>query len=571
MRLQARAHFNTPTHGETMQQQADVIVVGSGAAGLTAAIVAARAGLSVLVLESTEYFGGTTAYSGGGVWIPNNHLMKAAGYDDSRNDADTYLRASLGTEYDPKIVDAFLDNGPEMLRYLEAHTAVRLTASPVPDYAPAAPGWHISRCLLTPEYDGKRLGPHLRLLRPPLPQLVLLGSMQIDFNDIAQLQQVFRSPSAFLHVMKMVAKFLWGKLRYGRGTRLVNGNALTATLLRSALDAGATLEHNARVHSLITEAGKISGVMVEINGQRTKVTALKGVILASGGFGANKEMRSRYIPMAQHGWSLQPEGCQGDGINMGIAAGGVLNETNSANGIWSPMSAMRNAQGELVKFPHLFFDRHCPGSIVVDRNGHRFVSEGFHYQNFVNTMHQKGITEGFLIGDLPFQRKYGMGLARPAPYPLESFVRSGYLIEADSISELARKLRIDAAALEHTIAEFNRNAVLGKDPEFQRGDDYYSRFMGDASHTPNPSLGPITTPPFYALELRPGDLSTVCGLNTNAKAQVLNTRGAVIEGLYAAGLDMNSMMKGHYPGGGSSLGPAMTFGYVAARHIADCA
>ena len=349
---------------------------------------------------------------------------------------------------------------------------------------------------------------------------------------------------------------------------MINGNALTATLMRSALDAGAILQNNARVCNLITENGKISGVVVEKNGQRTKIAAARGVILASGGFGANKEMRGRYIPMAEHGWSLQPEGCQGDGITMGIAAGGTMNETNPANGIWSPMSAMRDADGELVAYPHLFFDRHSPGSIVVDRSGHRFVSEGFHYQNFVNTMHKKGITEGFLIGDHPFQRKYGMGLARPAPYPLGSFIDSGYLIEADSISELARKLRIDVAALEHTVAEFNRNAVIGKDPEFQRGEDYYSRFMGDASHAPNPSLAPIITPPFYALELRPGDLSTVCGLNGNANAQVVNANGEPIEGLYAAGLDMNSMMRGHYPGGGSSLGPAMTFGYRAAMHIA---
>jgi succinate dehydrogenase/fumarate reductase flavoprotein subunit len=559
--------LHSPAAEESMQTQYDVIIVGSGAAGLTAATVAAKEGLRVLVLESTPYFGGTTAFSGGGVWIPNSPQMKTAGIEDSRAEAETYLRASLGPQYDPKIVDAFLDNGPEMLRYLEANTVVRLVASPVPDYAPAAPGWKISRCLLTAEYDGEQLGAYLRLLRPPLPQFSLLGTMQIDFVDMAQLQQMLRSPSALLHVAKRIGKFLWDKLRYGRGARLINGNALVATLMRSALDAGAILHNNARVLSLILENGKVVGVEVDIHGQRDKVMATRGVILASGGFGANKTMRGRHIPMAEHGWSLQPEGCVGEGITMGIAAGGALNNTNSANGIWSPVSVMRHADGREVIFPHLFFDRHSPGSIVVDAGGRRFVSEGFHYQNFVNTMHKKGITKGFLIGDHPFQRKYGMGLAKPAPYPLGSFIDSGYLIKADSIGELARKLGIDGAALEQTVADFNRNAALGQDPEFHRGEDYYSRFMGDATHQPNPSLAPIATAPFYGLELRPGDLSTVCGLNTDANAQVVNASGQPIPGLYAAGLDMNSMMRGHYPGGGSSLGPAMTFGYVAARHI----
>jgi succinate dehydrogenase/fumarate reductase flavoprotein subunit len=548
--------------------ESDVVVVGSGAAGLTAAIVAALEGLKVLVLESTGYFGGTTAYSGGGVWIPNNHLMKSAGQDDSREDADAYLQATLGEGYDPAIVNTFLDNAPAMLRYLEDRTEVKLLASPIPDYTPDAPGWRISRCLLTPEYDGKRLGRRLAELRPPLPQLILFGGMQIDFIDMAHLKLMHRSPAAFVHVANRLAQFYWQSLRHGRGTRLINGNALAARLLRSAIDAGADLRTRVRARSLINEGGRIAGVIAEIDGQRISVRARKGVILASGGFGANAEMRRRHIPMADDGWSLQPEGCQGDGINMGVAAGGVLNQNNVANGIWSPMSAMRDTKGDPIPFPHLIFDRHCPGSIVVDRSGHRFVNEGFHYQNFGDTMHRRGVTAGYLIADHTFQRTYGMGLAGPAPMSIGSFLRSGYLIRANTLRELADRLGIDAPALEKTVADFNGYATAGKDPDFQRGDDYYSRFMGDAAHEPNPSLGPIVTAPFYAVELRPGDLSSVCGLNTNVNSQVLTRDGTVIEGLYAAGLDMNTMMKGRYPGGGSSLGPAMTFGYIAALHLA---
>lgn len=551
-----------------MQQDVDVVIVGSGAAGLTAAIVAARAGLKVQVLESTAHFGGTTAYSGGGVWIPNNHLMKAAGYDDSRAEADAYLRATLGEHYDADLVNAYLDNAPAMLRYLDEQTEVKLSASPIPDYAPDAPGWKISRCLLTPEYDGSRLGPRLAELRPPLPQLTLFGGMQIDFVDMAHLKTMHRSAASFVHVAKRVASFYWQKLRHGRGTRLINGNALTASLLRSALDAGAELQTRARVRRLIQADGRISGVEVEIKGQTTTIAGRKGVILASGGFGANQTMRRQYIPMADEGWSLQPEGCQGDGISMGMAAGGVMATGNVANGIWTPMSAMKDSGGHTIVFPHLVFDRHYPGSIVVDNSGRRFVSEGFHYQNFGNTMHRKGITKGYLIADHRFQRAYGLGMAGPEPASIEPFLRNGYLTRADTLQELAQKLKIDAATLEKTVADFNTYAAAGKDPEFQRGDDYYSRFMGDASHTPNPSLGPIVTAPFYALELHPGDLSSTCGLNANARAQVLDGNGAVIPGLYAAGLDMNSMMKGNYPGGGSSIGPAMTFGYIAARQLA---
>jgi len=511
-----------------MQREVDVVIVGSGAAGLTAAIVAAREGLETLVLESTRYFGGTTACSGGGVWIPANPLMQAAGHDDSREEGDAYLKATLGDGYDPALVDAFLDHGPAMIRYLDEHTEVKLMASPVPDYAPDAPGWKISRCLLTADYDGAHLGPRLAELRPSLQQLTVFGGMQIDFMDMAHLKAMFRSPASFFHVAGRVARHVWQKLRHGRGTRLINGNALAARLMRSALDAGAELRARARVRRLIQDNGRVSGVVAEIDGQPATVIARRGVVLASGGFGANPAMRRRHIPMADEGWSLQPEGCLGDGIEMGIAAGGVLNQDNVANGIWSPMSATPGPDGKPVVFPHLFFDRHCPGAIVVDSSGRRFVSEGFHYQNFVNTMHRKGIAKAWLIADHAFQRAWGMGMSPPAPASAEALIRAGYLVRANTLRELAGKLGIDADGLEKTVADFNGYAAVGKDPDFKRGDDYYSRFMGDATHGPNPSLGPVATVPFYAVEIRPGDLSTVCGLNANGKAEVLDATGAPI-------------------------------------------
>lgn len=550
-----------------MREDVDVIVVGSGAAGLTAATVAAREGLQVLALESTAYFGGTTAYSGGGVWIPCNPHMRAMGQEDSRDESVAYLKATLGKKYDEAIVTAFLDNAPAMLDYLEQHTEVALIASPVPDYAPDAPGWKISRCLLTPDYDGRRLGPRLAELRPQLNQLTL-GGMQIDFVDMAHLKQMHRSLRSLAHVVRRFTGHLWQKACYGRGTRLINGNALTARLLRSALDAGAILRTRSPARDLLIDQGRVCGVIAEIDGRPVTLRARKGVILASGGFGANQALRRQHIPLADAGWSLQPEGCQGDGIRMGVAAGGVTCDDNVANGIWTPMSAMRDARGQLTVFPHLVFDRHYPGSIVVDAAGRRFVNEGFHYQNFVNTMHRHGMDRAWLIADHTFQRKYGLGMAGPAPASVQPFVDAGYLVRGASLAELAAKVGIDAATLEATVKEFNRHAANGHDPAFHRGEDYYSRFMGDASHGPNPGLAPITSGPFYALELRPGDLSSLRGLKANASAQVLDAAGKAIEGLYVAGVDMNSMMKGCYPGGGSSLGPAMTFGYIAAMQLA---
>jgi succinate dehydrogenase/fumarate reductase flavoprotein subunit len=254
---------------------------------------------------------------------------------------------------------------------------------------------------------------------------------------------------------------------------------------------------------------------------------------------------------------------------MGVAVGGLLNEGNAANGIWVPASAMKRDDGSIAKFPSLAFDRHCPGSIMVDAaTGKRFFNESFHYQSFGQTVQEKGITKIWMINDAPAVRKYGMGMVKPAPFSIRPWVNRGYVIEAHSIGELARKVGLDPTTLEKTVSDFNRYADAGKDPDFQRGDDYYSAYMGDATHKPNPALGALRTAPFYALEIRPSDLSTLAGLDTNASAQVLGKDGTAIPQLYAVGLDNNTMMRGRYPGGGSSIGPAMTFGYVAARHIA---
>ena len=546
--------------------ETDVIVIGGGVAGLTAAITARKLGLDVLVVEKTPWFGGTAAFSGGAPWIPCNHLMRAAGHHDTREAAEQYLHAVLGDLYDPVRITAFLDAGPEMLEFMEKHSEVHFKSVPMPDYE-MKPGAAVSRTLLTQEYDGRRLGAHLKNLRPQMQQLMLFGSLQLEGADIHPLRKAFKSWPAFRHTARLMSAFVAARLRHGRGMRLANGNALAGRLLRSAIDAGVTLWNNTPARELVTEAGAVRGTVVEKDGRNITLTARRGVLLASGGFGANAEMRAKYIPFAAHHWSLQPDENVGDGIQLGVGAGGVLNVDNAGECIWTPVSVLRKKDGSVLKYPHIFIDRAMPGCIVVDGKGRRFTNEGASYQNFVRDMHDRGLTTVHLIAGRKFLREYGIGMARPAPFDEKPFIEAGYLIEAPTLAALATKIGADPAALVQTVQRFNENVAKNIDPDFGRGADSHSLFRGDPSHKPNTSLGPIGDGPYYALAMYPGDLSTVMGLNTDGEARVLNGAGAVIPGLYAAGLDMNSIMRGLYPGGGSSIGPAMTFGYIAARHM----
>jgi succinate dehydrogenase/fumarate reductase flavoprotein subunit len=548
--------------------EVDAVVVGSGAGGMSAAFVLAKSGLDVALLESTEYFGGTTAFAGGGVWIPNNHLMKTIGLADTRESAETYIRSLLGNLYDEQKVAAYLDTAPEMLKYLEDQGEVEMQPLPAADYERAHPGWGVGRTLLQKEYDGTRLGDYRRLLRPPLRELGVFHSMQVTVAEAMRMRDALRSPSAFVFTARLVARYLGDRLRYGRGAVLKNGNALAGRLLKSVLNVGVCPLNQAEVTELVISDGRVRGVVYVREGQEHRMYARRGVVLATGGFGANEALRRQHVPLAEHGYSMQPEGAKGDGIRLGLSAGGALPSDNLDNAIWVPGSAVVGPDGKLSRYPHFFFDRHYPGFIMVDVTGRRFCDEGETYQRFGRIFQQKRIAKCFIITDHVAVRKYGVGLVKPFPFSLREHLKSGYLIRANTIAALAAKLSVPGDTLEQTVSAFNANAVLGKDPEFGRGEDPHARGMGDPAHGPNPTLGPIQKAPFYAVEIRPSQFSTLIGLNTNASAQVLDDDGKVIAGLYAAGIDNNNFMRGHYPGGGTSLGPALTFGYIAGRHIA---
>lgn len=548
--------------------ETDVVVVGSGAAGLTAAIVAAAAGLRVVLLEKTDHIGGTSAWSGGVAWVPNNHLMPAAGRTDSAALAKQYVAAVAGDRVDQTMVDAFLATAPEAFEFLEKNTsAVRWTSYPGVDYFTAHPGATSHRGLMVKPYDGRALGEHLGALQCPLRQLVVFRSMQVDVTDTYHLQHIFGSWKSFAHSTRLLVRYARDRLSGRRGTRLIRGNALAARLYRSALDLGVTVVRRSDVVELQRNGQRVSGVVYLLSGQRLLLRATRAVILATGGVSGSERFRELLMPHARQHVSMLPDGNCGDGVSMALTQGAVLGSDKVKNACLTPVSLLKERDGRETKYPHLAFDRCKPGSIMVDAAGRRFTNEGACYHEVVTAMHAAGVVPAWLIGDRPFLRRYGMGLARPFPYRVRPLVTAGYLVQAPTLEDLARRIGAQPQVLAETVAHFNELARGGVDTDFGRGANPYDRSLGDPEHGPNPCLGEIRRGPFYALKLYPGDVGTFRGLRVNANAQVTDTGGNAIAGLYACGLDIDSVFGGFYPGAGAMHGPNITFAYVAARHV----
>lgn len=552
-----------------MAAEVDVVVVGSGGAGLTAATVAARCGLRVLLAEKTAYFGGTTALSGGGIWVPCSRLAAQAGLADDAEAASQYVQAVVGPSLRTDLLAAFLDAAPKMVDFLQAHTAVQFFVQRgFADWHPGMPGYRADGRLLSPlEFDGRLLAAYFNRLRPPLREFNAPGGMMLGLTDLPHIAQVTTSWASFRHMARLLLRFGRDRISHDRGTRLVMGNALAARLLKSAIDAGVQLMNQAPMQRLIVEHGAVRGVELLHQGQAMTLRTRRGVILATGGFSANAQMRQQHIPYPDQHVSLVPEGNTGDGLAQATALGGRIDGPNLSNAGWVVVSVLKHADGSLTKFPHLFLDRGKPGCIAINRSGKRFGNEST--TNLVEPMHRTGSVPAHLVCDHRFIKKYGLGLVRPGGFGLQRLIDAGYILTAPTLEGLAHRIGADAGRLVATVAAFNRHSLEGIDPDFGRGANPSDFGMGDRRHQPNPCLGPIETAPFYAVQVFPGDSTTTLGLRVDAQARVLDADDHPIPGLQAIGLDMNSLWRGRAPGNGANNTLGLTFGYVAACALAE--
>lgn len=556
------------------KHECDVIVAGSGAGGLSAAVTAAKLGLDVIVIEKESVFGGTTARSGGVLWIPGNAHSARLGIHDDVEQARNYVRTLAGDSYDAALVDAFLRAGPPMVDFFERETAVQFVAQPAfPDYRADVPGATTGRSIVAAPFDALQLGDRVRELRPPLREITFVGMM---FNASAEVRHFFqatRSAKSAAYVVRRLFRHAIELARHGRATRLTNGNALAARLARSCFDLNVPIVVSAALRRIVLEDGAVTGAIVQCGEGTVQLRARAGVVLACGGFPHEAARQQRLFPHVRRGGVHLSPGCPGntgDSLRAGAEIGAALTESVANAAAWIPMSRVPHKDGPGA-FPHLI-DRYKPGVIAVSPNGRRFVNEADSYHEFGKAMlaQSGGGTETFawLLCDHRALRRYGLGYVKPFPIPYGTYLANGYLIRGRTVGELAHAIGVDPRTLEATFDRFNRDAVNGTDTEFGKGSTPYNRFLGDPEHRPNPCVAPLVTPPFYAVRLVIGDLGTFAGLRCDAEARVLDHAGAAIPGLYAAGNDMASVMGGAYPGGGITLGPAMTFGYIAAHSLA---
>ncbi|MDM0021791.1 FAD-binding protein [Variovorax saccharolyticus] len=552
--------------------ETDVLIFGSGVAGFSAGVFARKRNLDVLICEKMPVVGGTTATSGGFAWVPNTAQSKAAGAQDSIDNARTYLQHELGNFYRADLVESFLEAGPEAMATLQDGTDVVFDYVPWPDYhADQVGGVSAGRTHEPRRFDGRALGQDFELIRPPIRRLMLLGGMSIDKRKVDDFLNPFKSLRGFVRVVSTLARFAADRTRYSRGTDIGAGNALIARLLLTLRKAKADLWVGAPLVELISESGRAVGAVVRHEGRTKRVRARHGVILATGGFPHNAKMRQELGPNHPHDRSVGWEANVGEGINAARQIGAVIDYKVVGPGLWQPSSLLRRPDGTEETILYGYLDRGKPGIIAVDASGRRFVNESNSYHDIGEAMFRHGVGQGnrfYFICDRKFVWKRGLGLIRPFRPSLAPYAKSGYVAVDDTLEGLAAKIGIDPQGLVDTVSKHNEYARTGVDPEFRRGTNpFNSKLLGDPAFKPNPNLGPIVQAPFVALQMVPSTLGTSIGLAVNAHSQVLDASERPIPGLYACGQDMSHVMRGFYPGGGINIGPAIVFAYVAVHHI----
>ena len=557
------------------EREVDLLVAGAGPAGLTAALVASLEGLDVLICEKSAQVGGTGATSAGTIWIPGNHQSQAAGFADNAEKAEEYLDALIGSGVNRNLRRAFLQTGPIAIDYLVEKTDVQfLPCGRHPDYRSNMKGAAIvGRAIIPRAFDGRLLGSDFARVRPPIREFMVFGGMMVGKTDIPPLLGRFKSASNFLCSSKLFARYLMDRLRYSRGTRIMMGNALIARLFYSLRKRAVPILYGASIVDVVGDRSGVTGARIKVSGEEITIKARRGVVLATGGYAHNRKFREAFMPQPTPVHSLSSEFNQGDGIEIGERLGArIAPEEHGNSGLWTPVSITTRTDGMKGLFPHLAFDRAKPGLIAVNASGRRFVNEAVSYHDFVEGMFEANAVVPsipcHLICDSVFMKKYGLGIIYPGMRGLSALVASGYLKRADTLDALAVMIGVDVQGLRETVARHNGFAKTGVDVDFGKGETELNRFNGDEAHRPNPCIAPMTTAPFYAVEVWPAEIAVSTGLSTDSDARVLDQDRQVIPGLYVCGNDMASPMSGSYPGPGTTLGPGIVFAYRAAMHAA---
>ncbi len=552
----------------------DVIVVGAGGAGLSAALFAAIDGAKVLIVERTEYVGGTTAWSAGTTWVPGTAHGQRVNPHDTLYAAATYLDNAVGERTPAVLRHAFLTHGAQAVAHIEANSEVKYRPYPKhPDYISDLGGSTLNGRALEPlPFDGRLLGELFGLLRPPIPEFTVLGGMMVDRTDINHLLAMTKSWSSLKHSVRIVLRHLADRLRYPRGTRLVMGNALVARLLYSLKQRGnVTLAMETEVSAFATGTNGVEGLTLRSGGATRRVHAQGGVVLASGGFNRHPDLRAQLLPGIPEEWCPAAPGHTGQMHDLAQGLGAAYATGGMSPAFWAPVSLRKRADGSTAVFPHFVMDRAKPGMITVNQAGERFVNESTSYHLFGLAMQAANKTTpavpAYLVCDAEALRTYGMGMVRPGGKGLAPFLADGYLTQGGTLDELADKLGMDAPKLRRSVDQINAYADSGVDPDFGRGTTAYQQNLGDPNWPgKNPNIGPLRRGPYYAVRLFPGDIGASTGLATDENACVLRGGKDPIAGLYAVGNDMHSIMGGTYPAPGITIGPGLVFAYLAARH-----
>lgn len=552
-------------------KEVDVIVVGSGAGGLLSALVAAHHHADVLVVEKEKLWGGTSATSGAGIWIPASDQARAAGFDDDTAEAFKYVRKLSADNVPDANIQAYVENASAMLRWVTANTEIEYQAFPYPDYHAEEPGGSPSgfRTHMPLPIDGRKLGRDVETLRFASPAASLFGYLNWHFDETYIM--LFRARGWQWHLAKSLARYWFDwpfRFKSRKDRRLTLGNALLGGLRLALNERDIPVWLDAPLIDLVSEKGRVTGARIRRKGKEILIRARKGVILAAGGFDKNQEMRDANAPLYRNAQlSGGTAGNTGDSIRAAMKVGA---DTMNMHSAWAaPVFYVPGEdRGRLCTI-----ERALPGCLMVNQSGDRYLNEAASYHVVGQQMARRQAEHGdaspsWFVFDYRYRHSYPVGPLLPLmPDWLQRGEVRSILKKGRTIEELAGAMGVDAARLAATVARYNEFAAKGEDPDFRRGEAAYDKMYGDPSVTPNPCLRPLSEAPFFAMPIYPGDIGTNGGLKTNQYAQVIDNAGKPITGLYAIGNNAASAMGESYPGAGVTIGPALTFGYIAARQI----